>query len=324
MLVKLAYPQNGFSFADFKADIAAIITGGVTTVNDLSASASKTDSEVIGTHTSGLFTLEDAATHTFSKTHHLHATQKSYFRLGYTDATDTLSQLHIAQDYISGTNTLVNVGEVASDNIVSMTYIPGEDYVPAKVFVITTKYGFYITSIVKSLVQYLGAMPGFGVFDISETGLMKLESEMSRHVSVQSTPYGKVRSPWYLTAGHSDVSYTKAYATREIYTGPLLYNNSRYTIYDQELADGSWQIYEQPYHHQEVYQALDTWTVYGINYIGSAQHARAPLGQFGTYTGGDGSIRMVFNQFGSRSANQPTGLGSQTTGLEKISIIIEE
>lgn len=326
MLVKLAYPKDGFSFADFKADVTAIITGGVTTVNDLSTSASKTDSAVIGTNTSGLFTLEDAASHTFSKTHHLDATKKTYFRLAYNDSLGRMTQLLIAQDYISGTNTLVNSGTTSSANIVPMTYVPGDDYMPAKVYVIVTKYGFYITSFVQSIVTYNGALPGFGLFDISETGLMKLESEMSRHVAIQPTTYGYVRSPWYLTVGNSNSTYTKTYASRNEKTGPVLFGNSMSQSYDTLQDDGTWLVYETPYHYQDYYHRYDTWKVYGVNYLGSfLSGAGSPLKQFDTYTGDDGSTKMVFSQYGARAtqSSTPDGSGSSSQNF-RISIVIEE
>lgn len=97
---------GNITVTQFKTDIHNIITGNITSVNDLSAGADKGNCLVGGTYPTGSYTVQNAGTYTYSKVHNADAAYTHYFRLTF-DAT-SLTTLTLAQSYTSGTDTLVN------------------------------------------------------------------------------------------------------------------------------------------------------------------------------------------------------------------------
>lgn len=105
MLVKYRMVA-GATLADMKADIHKIIAGQITTVADFSSSCDKTNTVIYGSYPTGVYTVENAGTYTYSKTHNQDSSYKHYFRLVW--GATYLDQIILAQGYTSGTNTLVN------------------------------------------------------------------------------------------------------------------------------------------------------------------------------------------------------------------------
>ena len=99
--------NSSCTIENFKTDINNIITGNVTTVNDLSSGADKVNSIIYGTYPAAIYTRVNASTFTYSKVHNDVSTSKThYFRLTF-DSTK-LTTLQLAQSYTSGSDTLVN------------------------------------------------------------------------------------------------------------------------------------------------------------------------------------------------------------------------
>lgn len=90
-----------------KDDIHNIITGNISTVNDLSAGADKVNSAMYGSYPAAIYTRVNGTTYTYSKVHNDATTSKThYFRLNY--SATQLGNISLAQSYTSGTDTLVN------------------------------------------------------------------------------------------------------------------------------------------------------------------------------------------------------------------------
>lgn len=105
MIVRYRMLSTG-TLANFQTDIHNIIAGNVNTVNDLSAGADKTNSAIYGTYPTTYYAIQNAGTYTYSKTHSDYGTYTHYFRLSF-DSTQ-LTGITLAQNYTSGTDTLVN------------------------------------------------------------------------------------------------------------------------------------------------------------------------------------------------------------------------
>lgn len=112
MLVR--YRMNSScTLQNMKDDINNIITGNISSVNDLSAGADKVNSVMYGSYPAAVYTRVNATTYTYSKAHNDATTSKThYFRLNYDSA--TLANVALAQSYTSGTDTLVNSGVSAT------------------------------------------------------------------------------------------------------------------------------------------------------------------------------------------------------------------
>jgi hypothetical protein len=96
----------GATLADMKSDIHKIISGAISTTADFSASCDKTNTQIYGSYPTGVYTVLDAGTYTYSKTHSQYAGTIEYFRLVY--GATNLDQIILAANYTAGTNTLVN------------------------------------------------------------------------------------------------------------------------------------------------------------------------------------------------------------------------
>lgn len=122
MLVR--YRMNSScTLANMQTDINNIILGNVTAVNQLSAGADQTNSQIYGTYPTGTpYARVNGTTFTYSKTHNDATTSKThYFRLNFDAA--QLTTINLAQSYTSGTDTLVNSGTSSALNIRPSTYV---------------------------------------------------------------------------------------------------------------------------------------------------------------------------------------------------------
>ena len=107
----------GATLADLKSDIHKIISGAISTTADFSTSCDKTNTVIYGSYPTGVYTVQDAASYTYSKTHSQYAGTTHYFRLVY--GATNLDQIVLAQSYTAGTNTLVNT---TTSNIYRFAY----------------------------------------------------------------------------------------------------------------------------------------------------------------------------------------------------------
>lgn len=94
------------TLADMKSDIHKIIAGQITTVADFSSSCDKTNTTIYGTYPTGVYTVANASSYTYSKVHSQDNSYTHYFRLIW--SASQLEQIALAQSYTSGTDTLVN------------------------------------------------------------------------------------------------------------------------------------------------------------------------------------------------------------------------
>ena len=121
----LRYRMNSScTLQNMKDDINNIITGNISSVNDLSSGADKVNSAMYGTYPAAIYTRVNASTYTYSKVHNDSNTGKThYFRLNY--GSDTLANVALAQSYTSGTDTLVNSYTGPTLNLVPLRYDAG-------------------------------------------------------------------------------------------------------------------------------------------------------------------------------------------------------
>lgn len=105
MLVKYRM-LAGATIADMKSDIHKIISGQITTVADFSSSCDKTNTTIYGTYPTGVYTVANASSYTYSKVHSQDNSYTHYFRLIW--GASQLDQIALARSYTSGTDTLVN------------------------------------------------------------------------------------------------------------------------------------------------------------------------------------------------------------------------
>jgi hypothetical protein len=115
MLVR--YRMNStITIEQFKDDIHKIITGQITSVNDLSAGCDKPNSQVVGAYPTSTYTAVDAASYTYSKAHKEYAGVTHYFRLGFSST--VMNAFTLAAGYDSGTNTLLNSQALTDETVV--------------------------------------------------------------------------------------------------------------------------------------------------------------------------------------------------------------
>jgi len=118
----LRYRMNSScTLQNMKDDINNIITGNISSVNDLSSGADKVNSAMYGTYPAAIYTRVNGSTYTYSKVHNDSTTSKThYFRLNY--SATGLGNIALAQSYTSGTDTLVNSAVSSNLGIVPTTF----------------------------------------------------------------------------------------------------------------------------------------------------------------------------------------------------------
>lgn len=122
MLVR--YRMNSScTLANMQTDINNIILGNVTAVNQLSAGADQTASQIYGTYPTGSpYARVNGTTYTYSKVHNDATTSKThYFRLNYDSV--QLTTVNLAQSYTSETDTLVNSGTSGTIGLRPVPYV---------------------------------------------------------------------------------------------------------------------------------------------------------------------------------------------------------
>jgi hypothetical protein len=106
--------NSSCTLANLKTDLHNIISGNVTTTANLSSGCDTANSAVYGTYPTGIYSVQNAGTYTYSKVHNDYgAGTTHYFRLSF-DSTQ-LTGLALAQSYTSGTDTLVNSQSLSTE-----------------------------------------------------------------------------------------------------------------------------------------------------------------------------------------------------------------
>jgi hypothetical protein len=104
------------TLANMQTDIHNIISGNVSSTANLSSGCDTANSAIYGTYPTGIYTVQNAGTYTYSKVHNDYgAGTTHYFRLTF-DST-RLTGLTLAQSYTSGTDTLVNSQSLSTEVI---------------------------------------------------------------------------------------------------------------------------------------------------------------------------------------------------------------
>ena len=102
------------TLANLKTDLHNIISGNITTTADFSSGCDKTNSVIYGTYPTGIYSVQNAGTYTYSKIHNDYgAGTTHYFRLSF-DSTK-LTGITLAQSYTSGTDTLINSQSLSTE-----------------------------------------------------------------------------------------------------------------------------------------------------------------------------------------------------------------
>lgn len=104
------------------SDINLILTGQIASVNDFSSGCDKAYSSVSGTYPANIYTSLQAnagsGTYTYSKAHNDYPGTIHYFRLVFDTSEPMLRTMALAQDWNSGSSTLVNSQAMTKENIV--------------------------------------------------------------------------------------------------------------------------------------------------------------------------------------------------------------
>ena len=228
MLVKYRMAA-GATLADMKADIHKIIAGQISVVADFSASCDKTNTVIYGSYPTGVYTVEDAGTYTYSKTHNQDSSYKHYFRLVW--GSTYLDQIILAQSYTSGTNTLVNsttssVWRYAFETGFSATNYTGMDsYTPAYATYdgakfLATANGTAGTTTVGDNIRLQGDYAK--VVDSEETTFQRVirferNALVTSIVGASASNYAYCLMNWDPTVGIKATSYANNYNNWQIY-----------------------------------------------------------------------------------------------------------
>ena len=104
------------------ADFHAIITGQVSSVDDLSSGCDKTNSSIHGAYPAEIYASVQAdantGTYTYSKKHNDYADVTHYFRLGFDTQSPTLQAVSLSSGWNSGSNTMINSQSMTREFIV--------------------------------------------------------------------------------------------------------------------------------------------------------------------------------------------------------------
>jgi len=140
-----------------KDDIDGIIQGTITSANQLSAPAQT--SVFYGSYPTGKYTRVNQTSYTYSKAHNSDSNYTHYFRMTF-DST-SLASITLAQDYTSGTDTLLN------------TKVTTTSITPA---LFNSAYPVYIDIIVSDKILCIMAPNSgsyFGIFDLGHNGVTR-------------------------------------------------------------------------------------------------------------------------------------------------------
>ncbi len=165
----------------FKSDISGLIEGTITSVNGLSGGCDKTNSTIVGTYPSGIYSRTSQTTYTFSKIHSTDNSTIHYFRLTFSGS--QLTTFSLARSYSSETDTLVN----SAGHTVNITTYPSSEF-NGGITITITDSALTITSIFNNV--------GFGVFDIGSNGITSTYASNMKMVYINllkgtcAIPYG--------------------------------------------------------------------------------------------------------------------------------------
>jgi hypothetical protein len=149
---------SALTLQNFKDDINGIITGTITAANQLSSPA-QANSTVLGNYPSAVYSRVNGTSYTYSKVHNSVGSKTHYFRLTF-DSTQ-LTTFTIAQDYTSGTDTLLN-SYAKTINLQKFTY---DSTNPQSLDIIINNKGICFLS------PYSGVYGG--LFDIGHSGVSR-------------------------------------------------------------------------------------------------------------------------------------------------------
>ena len=216
------------TLANMQSDIDKIILGNFTTVNDFSSGCDKTNSSLVGTYPTGTpYNRVNATTFTYSKTHGDATTGKThYFRLAF-DATQ-LTTLTLAQNYTSGTDTLVNAGVAQTMNLPVFVY---NTTAPRGLDIIVNKYS----------VVFLHANGTYkGIFDMAHSSTTRAFTN-----SILMGIYDLQRAPIFSTSDGYYVPYLYNFSTAAYASFNFgLYGNKSTKIIN--TTTGNQQLFENP------------------------------------------------------------------------------
>jgi len=159
MLVRYRMTANT-TYSDMVSDVTKIINGTATALANLSANTDQTNTQFYGTYPSSNFTTANATSNVYSKVHSTVNTYTHYIKLGWDNASKTLANIQLAQNYFSGNDTLVN-STVSSVSVQPLNYT-------------TTNVGLDIIVSPQMLYIGQGGATQLGVMDIGHNGITRV------------------------------------------------------------------------------------------------------------------------------------------------------
>jgi hypothetical protein len=250
MIVEYATTAAAFTLANFKADIAGLIAGTITTVSGLSSSCDKTKTVMTGTYPASTYTLENGTSWTFSKVHHRYSGVKHYFRLVWTDASNRITSIVQSQGYTSGTDTLVN-SYSNTTTITATPYYPGDPF-PIKFILIVAQESVVLYSKGDGATGYFQA---YAIVDITKNSLSAYHTTSALQ-GFYDFSYNYFSSPYMVQRTASGV---ETYATQSsivpTYTNTGLYTdeNSKYVIIETPFVITNTNFMNQPFYLYGIY-----------------------------------------------------------------------
>jgi hypothetical protein len=151
---------SGITIQQFQNDIAGLIDGTITSVSGLSAGCDIANSSITGTYPAGKYSRVNGTTFTFSKVHSTDNTRTHFFRLTF--SASALTNIALAQSYVSGTDTLVNSSSYAV-TVTPNAYNTRNISTASGVTIVITDSCINFTSL------YSGV--SFGIHDLGENGI---------------------------------------------------------------------------------------------------------------------------------------------------------
>jgi hypothetical protein len=158
MLIKYRMYANS-TVSTLNTDIKGLIDGTITTVSGLSAGCDKANTTISGTYPTGTYTKVNDSSNTFSKIHNSDSGFTHYFRMTY-DSTK-MTTFTVAQDYTSGTDTLLN-SVAQTVNLTPFAY-NGSAQFPVGLNIVITSKCLYLSLLSSGI--------SFGLFDLGNNGI---------------------------------------------------------------------------------------------------------------------------------------------------------
>lgn len=141
MLVKYVMKTSA-TYANILSDIRGIVNGSITTTGGLSASANTTATTFTGTYPSGYYAEANGSAYAFSKIHSANNSNISYFKLGV-DGVNGISNITLAQGYVSATDTVSNSYSITYDNVIGLNSV-GVDPATTPIDILVNRDNFLI------------------------------------------------------------------------------------------------------------------------------------------------------------------------------------